>query len=148
MTDTPNQALTLALRLLAIRPRSESEIRTRLSQKFSTQTVAEVLEKLKSDNLINDSQFASWLVESRSRSRPKAIRVLKRELAQKGIDQNLIDESVMSIDELELAQKLLEKKMKIWSGLSRRDLWKKSVQFLSFRGFSYSVIEKALKSLS
>ena len=91
----------------------------------------EILAKLEKLKLINDADFAKWLVESRSRSRPRGSRLLQQELKQKGIDIKI------DINELELAQKALDKK----SPKSRDQ----AIRFLQYRGFSWDTIAQVLK---
>src|SRR3990167_9112442 len=85
------------LKLLALRPRSEKEIKDKASE-FSTSKritiscVKDVLENLSSENLINDREFCRWWIDQRSSFRPKGIRVIKMELLSKGIDKEIINE--------------------------------------------------------
>jgi len=90
---------------------------------------------------VDDKKFASWLIQSRSRTRPRGKRLLLQELKSKGIDA---EEPVM-INEAELAEKALEKKLSLWLKLSHRDFRIKATRFLYSRGFSWDVIEPVLK---
>ena len=60
-----------ALRLLSYRPRSETEIRQRLSRKFPHHLVDGAIDHLKNQGLINDSAFSSFWLQSRERNRPR-----------------------------------------------------------------------------
>jgi len=46
-----------------------------------------------------------------------------------------------------LAKNALQKKLKIWDRLPRRDFRLKTTRFLYSRGFSWDVIEKVLKNV-
>lgn len=50
-----------------------------------------VIEQLKKDRFLNDENFAREWVSSRIRSKPRGESLLRMELAQKGIDRDLID---------------------------------------------------------
>jgi regulatory protein len=143
-------------RLLSIRDRSEKEIRDyvkRRNLKFKlkgrdliTDTeVEEVIESLKEKDLLNDERFAKAWTQSRSR-KYGPIRI-KQELAQKGIRNVEIE----TPNELEVANKLLQKKVKAWKGLELPELKKKSLEFLLRRGFDFGlakeVVEKVLKKV-
>lgn len=124
--------LDSALKYLSYRPRSRKEIIDFLRRKTSvTDLINQTLEKLEKLKLINDAAFAKWLIESRSRSRPRGLRLIKQELRQKGIN---ID---VKIDESGLAMKALEKKRS-----KSRD---QAIRFLQFRGFSWDTIAKVIK---
>ena len=53
------QAQGAALRLLSYRPRSEAELRGRLSRRFPSHTVDGVLRSLKRQSLVDDQAFDS-----------------------------------------------------------------------------------------
>lgn len=113
-----------ALRLLSYRPRSIREIKQRLTKtNADTHTINRVINNLIDQNLLNDQEFARWWVEQRIKFRPRGNYALTQELAQKGLDREIIDSVLLSFDaELELAKKLPQSKR-------------------SSRGFSFSVID-------
>src|SRR3989344_7045971 len=97
--------LDSALKILSLRPHSKQEVIKFLRKKTKDDTlINQIIEKLEKAKLINDEEFGRWLVESRSRSRPRGVRLLKQELKQKGIDTDV------NINETELAQNALNKK--------------------------------------
>jgi SOS response regulatory protein OraA/RecX len=51
----------------------------------------------------------------------------------------------MNLNEAELAEKALEKKLPLWSKLAYRDFRIKTIRFLYSRGFSWNVIEPVVK---
>ena len=103
--------------------------------------INQIINKLIDLGYVDDKKFASWLIQSRSRTRPRGKRLLLQELKSKGIG---MDEPVR-INEAELAEKALEKKLPLWSGLAYRDFRIKATRFLYSRGFSWDVIEPVLK---
>ena len=121
-----------ALKFLSFRPRSRAEVERFLKTKTSdTTSINQTISKLEKSNLINDEDFAKWLIESRPRSRPRGVRLLSQELKQKGINVDV------KIDEPELAQKALAKK----HPKSREQ----AIRFLQYRGFSWDTIAKVVK---
>lgn len=143
-----------ALRFLSFRPRSEKEVKEFLVKKQTgDKTCGFVLEKLKKLNFLNDAEFAKWFCAQRQNFSPRGQRLITMELVKKGVDREIID-NVFSKNEdapseEELAQKSLEKKLKAWGKLPREEFFKKAVNFLQRRGFSWSVsksvIDKFLK---
>lgn len=107
--------------------------------------IEEVLEKLKGKGFINDQKFAESWVQSRSRKYgPKRI---KQELAQKGI----VNYEFKIPNEAQIAEKLLDRKIKAWKNLEGLELKKKALEFLIRRGFEFEVakevVEKYLKKV-
>jgi SOS response regulatory protein OraA/RecX len=95
---------------------------------------------------IDDQKFADWLVESRSRSRPRGNRLLAAELKAKGIDPATINDSLLtSSDQVDSAVLALSKKERLWSNLPAREFRFKASRYLASRGFSWDTIEQALK---
>ena len=148
MDDYP-KLFTSCLKILGRRPRSEKEISDFLSKKTkNTALINQIIGKLKEIKLINDAEFAHWLIESRSRSRPRGPRLLDLELKSKGIDpETMSDHRMTTNDEIALAKKALEKKSNLWLKLSEREFNQKAWRFLMTRGFSTSVIAEVVKKM-
>src|SRR3989344_6625517 len=126
------------LNFLAIRARSEKEIRDRLSKYGLAASEIEIeIEKLKKWKLVDDAEFAKTYIESKSRSRPPSRRLLDLELRRKGVT---LEPSTYPLEpDYKLAQLALEKK----KTLKSRD---QAIRFLQYRGFSWEVIEKTVKN--
>jgi regulatory protein len=138
--------LNSALKLLSFRPRSRAEVERYLQKKTSDTTlINQILDKLVELKFINDTDFAKWVIESRSRSRPRGSRLLKQELKSKGIEatSDLLPDSD---EELLNAQKALQKKAIAWQNLSNLEYRKKIYGYLTYRGFSSTTIEKLIKN--
>lgn len=141
-------------RFLAVRQRTEQEIIDYLHKKMvkfkikrPEKFVEIIIKRLKKENLVNDKKFIEWWVEQRSYFKPKGIFVLKQELLKKGVSKDLIDNffEERSLDELELAKEALRKKEKVLKHLNREEKFKKAINFLLGRGFSYEVSKKAFE---
>lgn len=132
-----------ALKLLSSRPRSITEVKTRLTQKSSdVELVNQILDSLIKDKLLDDAKFSEWYIASRSRSRPRSAKMLSFELKQKGIT-----DSSIQIDEFQLAQDALAKKLRLWQHLPKLEATQKASRFLASRGFSWDIISKVIKLL-
>ncbi|MEP7158277.1 MAG: regulatory protein RecX [Chloroflexota bacterium] len=82
-----------AAAFLAVRPRSVGETRKRLHHLGYPQgLVDEVLERFAEIGYLDDEAFARAWVESRDRARPRGETALRRELAQKGVGREVVDE--------------------------------------------------------
>lgn len=138
--------LDRTFRLLSYRPRSEKEIRDYLKRrKSSPKSIEIIIEKLKRLNQINDEKFASWWVRQRITFRPRGKFGLSMELKQKGIGKEIIEKVVNEkVDELPLAMKLAQKKLKTYQNLPKREFYQKMFAFLARRGFSWETIKKTV----
>ena len=78
--------LNRVLRFLSFRPRSEKEIRDYLNNKQVNPLVSQkIIDKLVENKFLNDLEFAKWWIEQRTLTTPRAWRIIKIELKQKGI---------------------------------------------------------------
>jgi len=147
-----------ALRFLSFRPRSEKEVKSHFAkasrgrgQSPSEQTIELIIRKLKEQKFLDDTAFANWWIEQRTLIKLKPKRIIKMELRQKGIDDELIDELLEKTDEtvsdLTKAKRIVEKKLskyKKFQGFEKRN---KLGRFLQSRGFDYDTIKDALRDL-
>lgn len=150
-------------RLFNIRPRSEKEVRDYLrnlsfkrkaegKEEISDTAIDLLIKKLKEKGFLSDESFAKAWVEARRRSRQKGLRAIRAELLQKGIDKEIIgsvlDSRFDGEKEKELASLALEKKMKVWQGLSNLEFKKKAYQFLGRKGFEYDIIRLVVEKFT
>jgi regulatory protein len=93
--DTKWRTRQAALHLLAYRPRAEQELRVRLrSMGFPHATVEWCLRLLEEQRLIDDHAFASALVRSRIRLKPRGRFRLTQELRQKGVSVEVAEQAI------------------------------------------------------
>lgn len=142
----------LTLRYLSYRPRSEKEVEDYLKEKqkksesLTSEMVEEILKKLREYKFINDSEFAKFWFDQRSKFKRKPIRVVEYELNQKGINKQIIEEVLSGLDskdlDLENAKKLAAKKLDFYRNLDPKKRQEKVMNFLLRRGFSYDIVKK------
>ena len=155
-----------SLRFLSYRPRSEKEIRDNLvrksrgarsgsaRKKIDPTMIDRVINKLKEQKFINDEEFAKWWIEQRTSFRPRSLRLIKIELRQKGISNEIIDKMIydlrLMIDDLEQAKKLVEKRIRRFRnkfGMTREEMNQKLGGFLARRGFDWDTIKQSIDEL-
>ena len=84
-----------ALNFLSYRPRSAREVEMRLRKKgYSPEQIETVLERLRREGYVNDRSFAEFWVSNRMTFSPRGARLLKSELRQKGVPQDVADEII------------------------------------------------------
>lgn len=142
------KTLDKLLRFVTLRPRSEKEIKDYFKRKKVHESIhKDLFKRLNHLDLVNDKKFSEWWVEQRNSFKPRSKRVLTGELRLKGIDKDLIDETLANtkIDELKIAKKELEKKDYKWKNLNPHKKKQKKIEFLLRKGFDWKVIEKVLE---
>lgn len=140
------------LRFLAIRPRSRQEMSDYLLRKKAGSELSRlVVTALTEARLIDDTEFARWFIENRKTFRPKGKRALRYELAQKGIEREIIehvlDTDLDDVEEESAARRVVAKKLRLWRHLSHKDIRSNVHAMLARRGFNWSVIERVLKNV-
>jgi regulatory protein len=146
--DTLDKFYERTLRFLSFRPRSEKEIRDYLKKKNSDDlTSKKIIEKLKEHKFLNDEEFAKWWIEQRTRVKPRADRVIKFELKQKGIDPFIIEELIGDNEksDFDKAFALAEKRMKRLEKIEdKKIVFEKLGRFLASKGFNYDIIKEVI----
>jgi regulatory protein len=109
-------AQNIVYRQLTASAKSRQQLAQKLAERHIPEDVAEaVLDRFQEARLINDADFADMWVRSRSQSRKLARGALRRELAEKGIDQDTAAaalEQLTDADEEAAARQLVERKLR------------------------------------
>lgn len=143
--DAREVAYQQALRLIQYRPRSENEIRQLLRRKATPEECVEAaIERLKRSGLINDTGFAQTWVENRAELRPRSRRALAFELSQRGINAQVIEQSLTAIDDDEMAYQAAQRAMRKHKDLEWNDFRQKLYRHLAQRGFNYHSSAQAI----
>jgi|SRR3990167_8073039 len=153
-----NKYYNLTLRFLSFRPRSKKEIKEYLSRKkVDEEVVNKIIQKLEEFNFLNDEEFAKWLIEQRTKFKPRSLRLIKLELKQKGISLDIIEDQILSIwqaqdknekiDDLEIAKRVIEPKIHKYKNLPKHEIYRKLGSFLARRGFSYDIIKQSIDEI-
>ncbi|HEU4666401.1 MAG TPA: regulatory protein RecX [Arthrobacter sp.] len=106
----------MVYRQLTASAKSRLQLAQKLAERNIPEEVAEaVLDRFQEARLINDAEFADMWVRSRAQSRKLAKGALRRELAEKGIDQETAAaalEQLSDADEEASARQLVERKLR------------------------------------
>lgn len=153
--DLRSKAYDKAVRYLAVRPRSEREVRRRLGryrskkrEKLPDAHIDWVIDKLMAQGYLDDSEFARYWVEQRNRFKPRSPRALRYELRQKGVSDRII-ESVLTdgVDAAEAALAAARSRLSRWQHLDEERFRKKMIGFLQRRGFTWHITQQTVEQV-
>lgn len=121
---------------------------------FSDKEIEKTIQKLKENKLLDDRRFTGAWIRQRNQFSPRGIFLLKRELQQKGVSEEDIENGLCELEkqeepihETELAIEAGRRKLKVYHNLNGEVFRRRLAGFLARRGFGYSVIKIALDKL-
>jgi regulatory protein len=136
--------LTLAYRLLAMRDRTEHEIRAALGTEGirTPEVVADIVETLRRQGYLDDRRLAAGFMRYAAKHRPGGPHLARRKLRKAGVSEEIIEaeirEALPPERERELAEALARKKLR--GATDRIKAVRRVHGFLARRGFSESVV--------
>jgi regulatory protein len=146
--DVVEQAYERAVRFLAQRPRSTSEIRRHLADKgVDKAAIEEAIVLLEAQGYLDDKAFARYWLANRQQFRPRGTRALRFELREKGVPASVIDEVLADFDSGDAAYQAALDKARRFRGLDRRTFREKLGSYLTRRGFDYDTIRDVIDRL-
>ncbi len=135
-----------ATNYLVYRPRSEPELRDRLRRRgFSPESIDAVMVKLKKLKWVDDTAFAEFWKDNRESFSPRSKALTRLELKQKGIAEDIIDQTVATIDDEDSAYRAATSKARSLARSDYESFRRRLGGYLQRRGFNYGVIERTIK---
>ena len=136
------QALDKAFSYLSATMKTERQMRDYLCKKGYLPSVCDyVLEKLYYYKLIDDKPYTKQYIKSASKT--KGARRISLELRQKGVDVDMIDDALITIEDAEeRAKEVLAKYMR--HKANTKENLAKAFRYLLSRGFNYDDVKSAL----
>ena len=136
-----------ALRFLAIRARSEAEVRRRLERRYSAQAIDRVVATLTQQGYLDDAAFAQQWRTQRERLRPRGKGLLRQELLRLGVAAETIREALEDFDATgnayQAGRTLAVRLSSTGYANFRQRLW----SHLQRRGFEAAAIEETVQTL-
>lgn len=154
-TDLNSTLLSRAYRLVAIRPRSEQEVRRRLTsfvqrKKLSPliDTIDKVIAALKERKLIDDLNFSEWVIESRLRRGSRGSKFIRQELERLGVSKPIIAQTFSQILDKDMEKRaaitLLKRKLPDLARSRSPEARQRGTIYLLQRGFANEAIYGAI----
>jgi regulatory protein len=146
--DRRQKCLEAAYRLLAIRPRSEQEIRQRLQKRgFESDHLEKAIASLKEKGLLDDGAFARFWKDNRQSFRPRSRRLTALELRRKGVDGAAIEPVVNEIDDVESAYRAALGRARRLIPSDYQEFRRRLGEYLVRRGFDYDIIQRTVDKI-
>lgn len=147
------RTMNRAVRLLAAKPRSVAELRTRLLEKPWTDAaiVDAVLDKLKGYKYLDDEQYARDVAAAKLRQRPQGRRRLERAMAERKLDRTVIetavDEAYQARPESDLIDEAIQRRLRVRGVPKTREDTKRLHDHLVRQGFDFGLIRDKLRDI-
>jgi regulatory protein len=150
--DPESVARAICLRLLTQRARSRAELADALERRgVPADSAAAVLDRFGEVGLIDDAALARGLAEGQHRERGLARRAVAAKLRQRGLDGEIADAALASIDrasEVERAHGLVRRRLPSVAGLPHQIQARRLVGMLARKGYrpglAYEVVRAEL----
>jgi regulatory protein len=150
--DPEAVARTIVLTKLTGQARSRRELEDALDGKgVPSEVAAAVLDRFEAVGLVNDAAFADAWVQSRQSTRGLSRQALQHELRRKGVDDEVIADSLDQIDpeaEVEVARRLVERKLRTSRHLTADARFRRLTGLLARKGYpaavTFRVVREAL----
>jgi regulatory protein len=146
--ELSQRCFNAALRYLAYRPRSESELKERLQRRgYDGDIIAAAIARLKEQGLVDDLAFAQFWKENRQSFSPRSQWLTRHELKQKGVADEVIERVVADVDDEDSAyQAAITKAHRLPAG-NYQGFRRRLGEYLKRRGFGYGVINNTVKKI-
>jgi regulatory protein len=149
--DAHSEARNIVLNQLNFMPRSRKELETTLAKRHVEPDVAKsVLDRFEEIGMVDDTAYAELLVRSRCNTKRVSRTVLRQQLRQKGVDQEIIEDALMVIteeDELRMATELVEKKLRAMSNLEPEVRKRRLFGLLARKGYGTQIALRVINDL-
>lgn len=143
-----DRAWQYSLKVLGLAPKTREQMRQKLTIRFGLEIAEATMAKLLSNGLLDDTSVAKMLTEQAMRNQNKSQRELAAAMRFRNIERSTADSQLADLPEdydLVVAKRLAEVRLR-----GKHDdgtQITKTAQYLSRKGFSYSVVKKVMSEL-
>jgi regulatory protein len=150
--EVERKAKDYGMNLLSYRSRSIGELSKRMQEKgFEEKLISIVISDFKEMELLDDRRFAREWMATQMANNPKGSYGIQMGLKERDVPEDIINETLKlysnQFDELEIANSLAEKRMKVMKKEKKETIQKRISDFLARRGFAYDVIGQIIHNL-
>lgn len=149
--DPHSEARNIVLNQLNFMPRSRKELETTLAKRHIEPDVAKsVLDRFVEIGMVDDAALAELLIRSRCNTKRVSRSVLRQQLRQKGVDQEIIEAALTVIsdaDELRMATELVERKARAMARLDPDVRKRRLFGLLARKGYHTAIALRVIQDL-
>lgn len=145
---TQTSALSCGMEYLVRRARSSNEMRLYLLEKgFAESAVADAIDSLTKQGLLDDQKLARDFADFRLRNCKGEI-AIRRDLAERGVEDDIIDGAIDSLDKEDVRQAAFKLAMKAAGRYDSEDpsFFQKVVRYVASHGFTFEQAQEAAQS--
>jgi regulatory protein len=152
-TKARERTMNRGVKLLAAKPRSVVELRTRLLEKsWTNQAIVEdVIAKLKEYGYLDDEQYARDVAASKLRQKPQGKRRLQQSMSRKMLGRETIDAAIddafANLPEDQLIDTAIEKRVRLKGVPETREDKKRFFDYLLRLGFPFDLINTKMRDV-
>ncbi len=152
INDTAKKARAYVLRLLKYHPRTIFEVSDKLYRKgYKKEIIENLIKDFRERKYLDDKAFARLWVSSRMSLKPEGRYLLRKELQEKGVCADIIEEvladTISGSDELEIARTVALNRKKVLGGIDKTKSKKRIYDYLLRRGFDFEMVYKVIKEI-
>ena len=138
--------------LLSIKSRTKKEIIDKLKRKeYNIDVINEAVKEIEGLDYINDKKYALNFALDSLNFKKSGKNLVKRKLLLKGIDKDIIDETIKNVfsevNEFDLAYELAKRRLKSYVKKDNKTLARRMQGFLVRRGYGFDVAIKTIKRI-
>lgn len=152
MTGAPDilrKAKARALYLLGERAMCLAELKTKLTKTYGEEIAGEAAEYVLQLGYINDEEYAPRLAEYLIKRKRWGVRRARQEMLRRGLDRDLVENTLADIPEEELDEELTELIAKKYANkLQDYDDRRKTIAALARRGYDFAAIKRCIEAYS
>jgi regulatory protein len=146
------KTIARAFRLLAAKPRSRAELRTRLLERAEEDVVDRVITRLEELRYLDDEQFAASFAASRVAAKPVGRTRLRRDLQRRKVPNEVAEEAMNEVygetGEEALIDRAIAKRLRTRGRPTSREESQKLLAHLIRQGFRYDLAMRKVREAS
>lgn len=144
---TKEEAKEKALRLLGFRSHSEKELTEKLKRAGAKEEyLKEITDFLKEYNFLNDGEYAKHLAKDLQNLKKYGKRRIRAELKNRGIENELIEEAVLTLNQEEEDTLLPLMRKKLGENFEKKNI-DKAFRYFAYRGYDFDDIKTCIEKL-